>query len=146
MCLEANDVCTIRGNLSDLELQAETIQSYVGMPSIGIQCNGSLNALLALTTGSYACCCCRLSLEGAHWDDKSGQLQDPHAKELLCAMPVILVRAVPANAAESKDVYVCPVYATEARFRQEVFVAQLRTKQPWIKWTLAGVALILDTA
>lgn len=61
-------------------------------------------------------------------------------------MPVILVRAVPANAAESKDVYVCPVYATEARFRQEVFVAQLRTKQPWIKWTLAGVALILDTA
>ena len=40
----------------------------------------------------------------------------------------------------------CPVYATEARFRQEVFTAQLRTKQPWTRWALAGAALFLDVA
>jgi dynein heavy chain, axonemal len=59
-------------------------------------------------------------------------------------MPVVLVRAILAIGSDLKDAYLCPVYATEARFRQEVFVAQLRTKQSWIKWTLAGVALVLD--
>ena len=41
--------------------------------------------------------------------------------------------AVPADKAEGRDVFQCPVYATEARFRQEVFTAQLRTKQSWVK-------------
>ncbi len=112
-----------------------------------------------------------LTLEGARWDDKIGQLEDSRPKELLCPMPVMLVgwgcanfcgcctyapyahsttsaqvRAVPADKAELKDVYQCPVYRTETRFRQEVFTAQLRTKQPWVKWTLAGVCLFLDVA
>lgn len=39
----------------------------------------------------------RLWLEGARWDDKAGHLVDSKAKELLCAMPVLLVRAVPAD-------------------------------------------------
>jgi dynein heavy chain len=59
-------------------------------------------------------------------------------------MPVILVRAVTADKAEAKDSYACPVYTTEARFREEVFTAQLKTKASWIKWTLAGVCLFLD--
>lgn len=54
------------------------------------------------------------------------------------------VRAVPVDKAELRDVYQCPVYRTETRFRQEVFTAQLRSKHPWIKWTLAGVCLFLD--
>lgn len=87
---------------------------------------------------------CRLWLEGARWDERLGVLEESHAKELLYAMPVMLIRAVPANKIDMKDVYSCPVYATEARFRQAVFVSQLRTKESWIKWTLAGVALLLD--
>ena len=59
-------------------------------------------------------------------------------------MPVILIKAVTADKAEQKDVYQCPVYTTEARFREEVFTAQLKSKHSWIKWTLAGVALFLD--
>lgn len=85
-----------------------------------------------------------LTLEGARWDDKAGVLDDSKPKELICPMPVILVRAVTADKAEQKDVYACPVYTTEARFREEVFTAQLKTKASWIKWTLAGVCLFLD--
>ena len=57
--------------------------------------------------------------------------------------PVILVRAVPVDKAEARDTYACPVYRTARRFREEVFAAQLRTKQPSHKWTAAGVALFL---
>lgn len=85
-----------------------------------------------------------LTLEGARWDDKAGILDDSKPKELFCPMPVILVRAVTADKAEQKDTYACPVYTTEARFREEVFTAQLKTKASSIKWTLAGVCLFLD--
>ncbi|KAK9808985.1 hypothetical protein WJX72_007373 [[Myrmecia] bisecta] len=85
-----------------------------------------------------------LTLEGARWDEKVGVLEDSRPKELFCAMPVILVKAVTVDKAEMKDAYQCPVYTTEARFRQEVFTAQLKSKHPWIKWTLAGVCLFLD--
>jgi|LakMenEpi03Aug12_release.lakeMendotaPanAssembly.Ray.scaffolds.fasta_scaffold1522914_2 dynein heavy chain len=45
------------------------------------------------------------------------------------------------------DAYACPVYTTEARFRQEVFTVQLKGgKQPARKWAQAGVALLLDIA
>lgn len=59
-------------------------------------------------------------------------------------MQVLLIRAVPADKAELRDVYYCPVYATESRFRQEIFTVQLKTKVSKDKWTLAGVALFLD--
>ncbi len=85
-----------------------------------------------------------LTLEGARWDDKGGCLEDSKPKELFCAMPVLLVRAVTADKADGRDAYQCPVYATEVRFREEVFTAQLKTKAPANKWTLAGVCMFLD--
>jgi len=85
-----------------------------------------------------------LTLEGARWDDKTGVLDDSKPKELFCLMPVILVKAVTVDKAEQKDAYQCPVYATEARFREEIFTAQLKSKHSWIKWTLAGVCMFLD--
>ncbi|KAF6251999.1 flagellar outer dynein arm heavy chain beta [Scenedesmus sp. NREL 46B-D3] len=84
-----------------------------------------------------------LTLEGARWDDKAGVLEDSKPKELFCPMPVILVRAVTADK-ETKDTYACPVYTTEARFREEVFTAQLKSRHSWIKWTMAGVCMFLD--
>ncbi len=44
----------------------------------------------------------------------------------------------------AQDAYQCPVYTTEARFREEVFTAQLKSKHSWIRWTLAGVTMFLD--
>ena len=83
-----------------------------------------------------------LTLEGARWTENG--LEESRPKELFCPMPVMLIKAVPAEKAEMKDVYPTPVYFTEKRFRQEVFTAQLRSKQPPSKWTLASVALLLD--
>ena len=48
--------------------------------------------------------------------------------------------------ADIKDIYLCPVYKTERRFREEVFTAQLKSKHGQIKWTLAGVCMFLDVA
>ena len=45
---------------------------------------------------------------------------------------------------ESKDSYICPVYATEARFRQEVCEIALKSKQSPLKWIVAGVCMLLD--
>lgn len=87
-----------------------------------------------------------LTLEGCRWDDKAGVMEDSKPKELFCPMPVILVKAVTADKAEMKDTYQCPVYTTEARFREEVFTAQLKSKNTWIHWTLRGVCLFLDVA
>ena len=79
-------------------------------------------------------------------DDKLGVRDESKPKQLFTPMPVILITAVPAEKAEAKAdaLYQCPVYFTEARFRQEVFTASLRTKQPWTHWTTAGVAMFLD--
>jgi len=85
-----------------------------------------------------------LTLEGARWDDKAMALEDSLPKQLFCPLPVILVRAVQVDRSDIKDAYLCPVYTTEARFRQEVFTAQLRSKTGQLKWTLAGVAAFLD--
>ena len=85
-----------------------------------------------------------LTLEGARFDEKTGMLDDSKPKELFSPLPVILIRAVQADKAEMKDIYPCPVYKTERRFREEVFTAQLKTKQNPTKWVLASVAAFLD--
>ena len=87
-----------------------------------------------------------LTLEGARWDEKAGNLEDSNPKELFCPMPVIQVKAVTVDKSEVRDAYQCPVYTTEIRFRQEVFTAQLKSKHGEIKWILAGVCMFLDVA
>ena len=69
---------------------------------------------------------------------------DARDTTLTCRIACTQVRAIPADKAEARDTYQCPVYATEARFRQEIFTAQMRTKGDAIDWTLRGVALFLD--
>ena len=61
-------------------------------------------------------------------------------------MQVIHVKAVPADKShvEGKDTYICPVYATEARFRQEVFAVTLKSRSKAVKWTIAGVCMCLE--
>lgn len=87
-----------------------------------------------------------LTIEGARWDEKSNSLEDSRPKELYCELPVIQVRAVTAEKADVRDVYQCPVYKTERRFREEVFTAQIKSKHSELKWTVAGVAAFLDVA
>jgi dynein heavy chain len=84
-------------------------------------------------------------LEGARWDIATNSLEESRPKELFCPMPVIHCRAVlEEEVKDSKNVYVCPTYATTKRRPYYVFSAQLKTKAPAAKWAMAGVALVLD--
>merc|ERR1711935_296649 len=51
-----------------------------------------------------------LYVDGARWDTAAGSLEDAYMKELYPKLPVILVKASPADKAEAKDTYACPVY------------------------------------
>jgi dynein heavy chain len=84
-----------------------------------------------------------LYLEGCRWDGNGNSLEESKPKEMFCKMPVINCKAGPVSDNE-KGVYICPAYSTPQRRPFYVFPAQLRTKQPAAKWTLGGVALILD--
>jgi dynein heavy chain, axonemal len=86
-----------------------------------------------------------LYLEGARWDISAGVLDDAQIKELYPPMPVILVKAATQDkAADSRDIYQCPVYQTQVRGPTFVFVAGLRTKASPAKWVLGGCCMLLD--
>jgi len=86
-----------------------------------------------------------LNVQGARWDVSGGILERSKPKEMFCKMPIINVKALPADKVDvSTGVYVCPTYKTEFRGPTFVFCAQLKTKASPGKWVLAGVALIMD--
>ena len=85
-----------------------------------------------------------LFCEGARWDAQAGVLDDAIMKQLYPALPVILVKAATQDKMEARDIYPCPVYKTQQRGPTFVFAAGLRTKAPPAKWTMAGVAMLLD--
>lgn len=86
-------------------------------------------------------CCAAV---GARWDTQSGVISEAVLRDLSPAMPVLYVRAVPAEEQELKSTYECPVYRTKRRGSTYVWTLHLRTKQPPAKWIVAGVALLLS--
>jgi dynein heavy chain len=85
-----------------------------------------------------------LSLQGARWDVSGNVLDRSKPKEMFCKMPVINVKALLFEKAETTGFYSCPTYKTEQRGPTYVFCAQMKTKAYPGKWVLAGVALIMD--
>ena len=65
---------------------------------------------------------------------------------MVCELPVVNVRAVPVDKLEEKGVFSIPVYKTEQRGPTFVVLAQLRSKSPPSRWTMAGASLLLDVA
>jgi dynein heavy chain len=111
-----------------------------------------------------------LLLEGARWTDEeesaddtyaiqgtpcAGHLTESKLKVLLDPMPIIYVKAVPVQPEWSPqavgylrgnpDTYECPVYYTSARGHTFVFLSTLKTIDPTHKWTLAGVAILMQS-
>jgi len=111
-----------------------------------------------------------LLMEGARWsteeeaaDDTyevsgtkcAGHLMDSRLKQLLTALPVVYVKAVPVQPEWSPEavgylradptLYECPVYVTGARGPTFVFLATLKTVDPVHKWILAGCALLMQS-
>jgi len=83
-------------------------------------------------------------VEGARWD-ASGGLEESEPKKQFSIVPVVNCKAMPfVEGKEEKGVYQCPVYMNESRGKSFVFIAQLKTKHPPLRWVLAGVAMILD--
>lgn len=85
-----------------------------------------------------------LYMEGARWDTTLGSIVPSRLKELFPAMPVIFVKAITQDKQDMKHVYDCPLYKTRARGPTFVWTFNLRTKEKAAKWTLGGVAMLLQ--
>ncbi|XP_050527559.1 dynein beta chain, ciliary isoform X2 [Daktulosphaira vitifoliae] len=85
-----------------------------------------------------------LFMEGARWDILQGVIMESKLKELFPQMPVINVRAITQDKQDSRNVYECPVYKTRTRGPTYVWTFNLKSKDKPSKWTLAGVALLLQ--
>ncbi|KAG7310430.1 hypothetical protein JYU34_003208 [Plutella xylostella] len=85
-----------------------------------------------------------LLMEGARWDCQAGIIMDSRLKELFPPMPVINVRAITQDKQDLRNMYECPVYKTRTRGPTYVWTFNLKTKDKPAKWTLAGVALLLQ--
>ncbi|NXC15109.1 DYH9 protein, partial [Corythaeola cristata] len=86
-----------------------------------------------------------LFMEGARWDVQTGIITDARLKELTAAMPVIFIKAIPADKQDTRSMYPCPVYKTRQRGPTYVWTFNLKTRENPSKWVLAGVALLLQT-
>lgn len=73
-----------------------------------------------------------------------GYLAEAKLKELTAPVPVIFVKAIPADRQETKNVYECPLYRTRERGPTYVWTFNLKSKEQRSKWILAGVALLLS--
>ncbi|TEA24768.1 hypothetical protein DBR06_SOUSAS11110014 [Sousa chinensis] len=85
-----------------------------------------------------------LFMEGARWDAQAGVITEGKLKELAPPMPVLLLKAIPADKQDCRSTYPCPVYKTCQRGPTYVWTLHLKTKEKPSKWVLAGVALLLQ--
>jgi len=85
-----------------------------------------------------------LQMQGARWDVQTTSIERSQPKEMFCPMPCMNCRAVPADKLDKNNVYYAPCYKTTSRGPTWVFSAQLKTKSPAGRWTMAGVGLIMD--
>jgi dynein heavy chain, axonemal len=83
-------------------------------------------------------------MEGARWDTTLGSIVNSRLKELFPQMPVIYVKAITQDKQDTKNIYECPLYKTRGRGPTFVWTFNLKTKEKAAKWTLGGVALLLQ--
>ena len=85
-----------------------------------------------------------LFMEGARWDIQTGMIAESRLKELAPPMPVIFIKAIPVDRQDTRNVYECPVYKTKQRGPTFVWTFNLKSKDKSAKWTMGGVALLLQ--
>lgn len=85
-----------------------------------------------------------LFMQGARFDIGAGIVDKSRPREMYCEMPVINVKSIPVDKVDLKNVFECPVYKTSQRGPTYVFSAQLKTKSPAARWTMAGACLVFD--
>jgi dynein heavy chain len=72
--------------------------------------------------------------------------QNTKGKELVCEMPVVLVKTVSdfASQEQRQNQYLCPLYKTRQRSATYVWLVGLRSNVPTSRWVISGVALVLE--
>nr|CAH7754609.1 unnamed protein product [Callosobruchus chinensis] len=85
-----------------------------------------------------------LFMEGARWDIQLNSIADSKLKELFPVVPVIFIKAITQDKQDLRNMYDCPVYKTRMRGPTFVWTFNLKTKEKALKWTLAGVAILLQ--
>ncbi|CAH0551274.1 unnamed protein product [Brassicogethes aeneus] len=91
--------------------------------------------------GAYVC---GLFMEGARWDTQLNSIADSILKELFPVVPVVYIKAITSDKQDTKNMYDCPVYKTRMRGPTFVWTFMLKTKEKASKWTLGGVAILLQ--
>ncbi|KAK9886613.1 hypothetical protein WA026_017535 [Henosepilachna vigintioctopunctata] len=85
-----------------------------------------------------------LYMEGARWDTQLNSIADSKLKDLFPVVPVIFIKAITQDKQDTKNMYDCPVYKTRLRGPTFVWTFNLKSKEKASKWTLAGVAILLQ--
>lgn len=75
---------------------------------------------------------------------QTSMIAESRLKELTPLMPVIFIRAIPVDRQDLRNIYDCPVYKTKMRGPTFVWTFNLKTKEKPSKWTLGGVAILLQ--
>uniref|UniRef100_A0A8C4NM92 Uncharacterized protein n=1 Tax=Eptatretus burgeri TaxID=7764 RepID=A0A8C4NM92_EPTBU len=115
------------------------------LDSISLQCNVTKKSHEEVVTsprdGAFVY---GMFAEGARWDVQAGVLAESRLMELCSPMPVILLHAVPHDRQDARSLYACPLYRTRERGNTFVWAFNLPSREDPAKWTLAGVALLLQ--
>ncbi|XP_022909837.1 dynein beta chain, ciliary-like [Onthophagus taurus] len=85
-----------------------------------------------------------LFMEGAKWDTQACVIGESKLKELFPVVPVVFIKAITQDKQDLRNMYDCPVYKTRSRGPTFVWTFNLKTKEKPGKWTLAGVAILLQ--
>ncbi|XP_035709844.1 dynein beta chain, ciliary [Folsomia candida] len=85
-----------------------------------------------------------LFMEGARWDIITGSVAESKLKELYPSMPVVYLKSITQDKADSRNMFECPVYKTRMRGPTYVWTFNLRSREKASRWVLGGVALLLQ--
>ncbi|KAL3288579.1 hypothetical protein HHI36_003018 [Cryptolaemus montrouzieri] len=85
-----------------------------------------------------------LYMEGARWEPLMNSIVEAKLKDLFPTMPVVFIKAITQDKQDLRNMYDCPVYKTRLRGPTFVWTFNLKTKERASKWTLAGVAILLQ--
>nr|CAB3238646.1 dynein beta chain, ciliary-like [Phallusia mammillata] len=85
-----------------------------------------------------------LYMEGARWDTQTSLIAEGILKDLTPTVPVIFIKAITVDKQETRNIYACPVYKTKTRGPTFVWTFNLKTKEKPAKWTMGGVAILLQ--
>jgi dynein heavy chain len=85
-------------------------------------------------------------ITGATFDPATSTIEKSRPRQMETALPVVNVKSVLIEKLDLKGVFEAPVYTTQQRGPTFIFCAQLTTKSPAARWSMAGVCLLLDAS